>query len=191
VNGRIERIVVPLDAVSENATAVGTAARLAAHWKAHLHGVFVEDEDLLNLAGLPFARQVTLHSGAQPLTAKEVEGYFRVAADTARRALAAAAARHRVKSSFEVVRGSPMGELLGTSERDLIVACSVTRPIGAHFRVECRWWSSVGIAPGSFLLTQRPWSSVGSVLALLRDREPASVRLLEAAALLAEVRAVS
>ena len=105
-------------------------------------------------------------------------------------ALAAAAAHHGVKSSFEVVRGSPAGGLLGTSEGDLIVACSLTRPVDGHFRVECRWWSSVGAAPGSFLLARRPWDIAGAVLALLRDREPTSVRVLEAAALLAE-RAIS
>jgi nucleotide-binding universal stress UspA family protein len=183
----VERIVVSLDAASENATAIDTAASLAAHWDAHLHGVFVEDEDLLNLAGLPFARQITLHSGAEPLTAEEVERHLRAAAETARQALGAAAARHGVKSSFEVIRGSPR-ELLGTSEGDFVVACSVTRPIGAHFRVECCWWSSIGIAPGSFLLARCPWNIAGSVLALLRDREPASARVLEAAARLAEVK---
>ena len=184
----VERIVVSLDAASENATAIDTAASLAAHWEAHLHGVFVEDEDLLNLAGLPFARQITLHSGAEPLTAEEVERHLRAAAETARQALGAAAARHGVRSSFEVIRGSPMGELLGASERDFVVACSVTRPIGPHFRVECRWWSSIGIAPGSVLLVRRPWNIPGPVLALLRDREPASARELEAAARLAEVK---
>jgi K+-sensing histidine kinase KdpD len=101
VKSDIERIVVSLDAASENATAIDTAARLAAHWKAHLRGVFVEDEDLLNLASLPFARQVTLHSGAEPLAAEEVEGHLRVAAATARRALESAAARYGVRSSFE------------------------------------------------------------------------------------------
>jgi K+-sensing histidine kinase KdpD len=92
----IERIFVSLDAVSENATAIDTAAHLAAHWKAHLHGVFVEDEDLLNLAGLPFARQITLHSGAEPLTAEEVERHLHAAAETARRALTAAANKSHI-----------------------------------------------------------------------------------------------
>ena len=41
-------------------TAIDTAARLAARWRVPLHGVFIEDEELIGLAGLPFARQVTL-----------------------------------------------------------------------------------------------------------------------------------
>ena len=59
----IERVVVPLDAASETATAIDTAARLAARWQVPLHGVFIEDEELIGLAGLPFARQVTLGAG--------------------------------------------------------------------------------------------------------------------------------
>ena len=43
----IERVVVTLDAASENRAAIETAARLAARAKAPLHGIFVEDEDLL------------------------------------------------------------------------------------------------------------------------------------------------
>src|SRR4029077_3506266 len=50
----VERVVVALDAASENRAAIGAAARLAARWKARLHGVFVEDDDLIRLAHLPF-----------------------------------------------------------------------------------------------------------------------------------------
>ena len=50
---RIERVVVPLDAAAENRTAIETAARLAARAKVPLHGIFVEDEELLHLARLP------------------------------------------------------------------------------------------------------------------------------------------
>ena len=70
MSGAIERVVVPLDAASENRTAIDTAARLAARAKAPLHGIFVEDEDLLRLAGLPFARQVASGFGIEPLTVR-------------------------------------------------------------------------------------------------------------------------
>jgi len=63
----IERIVVALDAASELRTTIETAARLAARWRVPLHGLFVEDEELICLAGLPFASQVTLAAGREPL----------------------------------------------------------------------------------------------------------------------------
>ena len=68
MSGPIERVVVTLDAASEYRTAIDTAVRLAARTGAPLHGLFVEDPDLLYLAALPFARQVTIGRGAEKLT---------------------------------------------------------------------------------------------------------------------------
>ncbi len=184
--GPIERVVVPLDAAGESLTAIDTAARLAAHAKAPLHGIFVEDEDLLHLASLPFARQFTLGAGAEKLTTEHVELHLQVAAERARKELFAAAKRHGVTCSFEIVRGASESALTGASEHDLVVACALTRPIAGHFRVECRWWSSIEIMPGPFLLARHAWSASGSVVMLLRDRSDASARLLEAAAQIAQ-----
>lgn len=178
----IERVIVPLDAASENRAAIETAARLAARAHAPLHGVFVEDEDLLHLAGLPFARQVTLGAGAEQLSRAQVELHQKAAAGRARSDLEAAARRHGVKCSFEVVRGAPEIALAGASESDLVVAGGLTRAIGPHFRLDCRWWSSVQVAPGPFLLVRHAGGEGGSVVVLLRDRGRASARLLEAAA---------
>ena len=182
----IARIIVPLDATSESRAAIDTAARLAAHAKAPLHGVFVEDEDLLRLASLPFSRQVTLGAGAEPLTPEHVELHFRVAAERVRRELVAAATRHGVTCTFEIVRGASNSALASASERDLVVAGGLTRPIAGLFRVECRCWSAIEVTPGPFLLVRHAWSASGEVVMLLRDRDPASLRLLEAAAQIAE-----
>ncbi len=70
-----------LDAASENRTAIDTAVRLAARTGAPLHGIFVEDEDLLSLAGLPFARQVTIGGGAEKLSSETVALQLRAAAE--------------------------------------------------------------------------------------------------------------
>jgi nucleotide-binding universal stress UspA family protein len=182
----IERVVVPLDAASEHRTAIETAARLAARAKAALHGVFVEDEDLLRLASLPFARQFTLGAGAEPMTAEQIELQLRVAAERARKELFAAAAGHGVTASFEIVRGASESALTGASRHDLVVAGALTRPIAAHFRVECRWWSSIEATSGPFLLARHPWRAHGAIVMLLRDLSAASARLLEAAAQIAE-----
>jgi nucleotide-binding universal stress UspA family protein len=182
----IERVVVPLDATSENLVAIETAARLAAHAKAPIIGIFVEDEDLLQLAGLPFARQVTVGAEAEKLTTEHVELHLRLAAERARRELFAAAKRHGATASFDIVRGASASALVGTSEGDIVVAGALTRPIAGHFRVECRWWSSIGVMPGPFLLARHAWNGRGSVALLLRDRGAASLRLLDAAAQIAE-----
>jgi hypothetical protein len=183
--GTIERVVVALDAVSENRAAIEAAARLAARWKARLHGVFVEDEDLLRFADLPFARQVSLGAGVETLTLQQAERQLRVFAERARHEMSAAARRHGVEASFEIVRGASEGGVVAAST-DFVVVGSLTRPIGGHFRVESRWWSAVQPASASFLLTHRDWDPQGSIVVLLHNRGPAAERLLDAAAHFAE-----
>ncbi|HJU18729.1 MAG TPA: Lon-insertion domain-containing protein [Stellaceae bacterium] len=186
---RIERVVVPFDAASDTHNAIAAAVRLAAHAKARLHGVFIEDEDLLHLADLPFARHVTWAAGSAPLSDQEIARQLRGAAARVRQELEAAARRNRVEWSFEVLRLAADAPLAAATERDLVVAGALTRPIGRHFRTEWRWWSSVEQVPGSLLLAQSDWNAGGSVVAVLRDRGPGSARLVEMAARLAEAAA--
>jgi hypothetical protein len=181
----IKRIVVSLDAVSESGPAIDTAARLAARWRVPLHGVFLEDEELIDLAGLPFARQVTLATGLGPLTKDHIEDHFRAFADRLRRELAEAASRHGVEWSFEVARG-PLAAALG-GESDFVVAGAASRPVGDHFRISSRWWSLTAIIARPFLLAKRQWETGGSVFALLRRRGPQSARMLEIAAQIAGI----
>jgi hypothetical protein len=183
---RIERVVVALDAVSENRSVIDTAVRLASRWRAPLHAVFVEDDDLLRLANLPFARQVSLGVGVETLTFQQAERQLRAFAEQARQDIAAAARRHNVEWSFDVIRGAPGAGITAASTTDFIVAGTATRPIGGHFRIECRWWSAIAPATSSFLLSSRMWDRHGAVVALVHNREPAAERLLDAAAQLAE-----
>ena len=180
----VRRVIVPLDAAAETGTAIDTAARLAARWQVPLHGVFIEDEELIGLAGLPFARQVTLGAGLQPLTRGQVEDHFRAFAERAQRDLAAAADRHGVKWSFETVRGPLASDMVG-AERDFVVAGAASRPIGDHFRIASRCWSWMATLARPFLLAKREWKTGGSVFALLRRRGPESARALDIAAQIA------
>lgn len=177
----IKRVVVPLDAASETRTAIDTAARLAARWQVPMRGVFVEDEELVGLARLPFACQVTLATGREPLTKEHVDDHFRASAERAQRELAAAAAQYGVDWSFEVVHGPFAANALGGAERDFVVAGAATRPIG-HFRVPSRWWSLMAIIARPFLLAKREWETGGSVLTVLRNRGPESARVLDISA---------
>ena len=182
----IKRVVVPLDVVSEADPAIDTAARLAARWRVPLHGVFIEDEELIGLAGLPFARQVTLATGLEPFTKDHIEDHFRAFAERLRRQHAAAAARHGVEWSFEVVRGPLAAAALG-DEHGFVVAGAATRPVGDHFRIASPWWSSAAVMAHPFLLARRRWATGGSVLALLRRRGPESEQMLDIAAQIAGI----
>jgi len=158
----IKRVIVQLDAASETGTAIDTAARLAARWRVSLHGVFIEDQELIGLAGLPFARQVTLGAGLVPLTKEHVEEHLRAFAERVRRDLVAAADRHDVKWSFEIVRGPLTPGTLG-GEHDFVVAGAESRPIGGHFRIASRSWSWMTVIARPFLLAKREWETGGSV----------------------------
>jgi len=188
MTGGIERIVVALDAASENRTAIATAARLAARWEAHLHGVFVEDDDLIRLANLPFARQVTLGFGVETLNLQQARRQTRAFAERARHDLAAAARRHAVEWSFEVVGDAATSRIGAAETTDFIVCGITTRPIGGHFRVECRWWSVVEPGASSFLMAQHDRHN-GGVAVLLHDRDAAAERLVTVAAQLAQTHA--
>src|SRR5215469_4429932 len=187
MTGGIERIVVALDAASENGTAITTAARLAARWKAHLHGVFVEDDDLIRLAHLPFARQVTLGFGIETLSLQQLRRQMRAFAERARHELAAAARRYQVEWSFEIAHDAAAGRIAAVQITDFLVFGTTTRPIGGHFRVECRWWSVVEPGSSSLLLAHGDRRE-GAVAVLLQDRDPVSQRLVVVAAGLAEAQ---
>jgi len=186
MSGAIDRVVVTIDASSESHPAIDTAVRLAARAKAPIHGIFVEDEDLLHLADLPFARQITHGGESRPLTREAVELHLRAAAERACRELFAAAEAFGVKGSFEILRAPSANALGAIGERDFAVAGALTRPVAGQFRLECRWWSSINTAQGPVLLARHAWAAAGSVVTLLRDKSPAAERLLMAAVQVAE-----
>ncbi|MBN1137771.1 MAG: universal stress protein [Anaerolineae bacterium] len=117
-----QRILVALDASPHSLAALEAAVALAADLQAELLGLFVEDVDLLRLAGLPFARELGLYSATpRPLDEPQVERELRARARRAEQALAAMADRAQVRWSFRVARGTIAAELLAAAvEADLI-----------------------------------------------------------------------
>ena len=118
-----KRILVGVDASAASLAATSAAAALAGRLGAELLGLFVEDEDLLRLAALPFAAILRVPSGThQPLDRPRVEAELRAVAARAREALAHAAAPAHLSFTFVVARGRVVPEVLAASERvDLLV----------------------------------------------------------------------
>jgi nucleotide-binding universal stress UspA family protein len=117
------RILVGLDASAASLDALAAAAALAGRLRADLAGLFVEDEDLIRLAGLPFAGVVRVPSGVrEALDRPQAEAELRALAARAREALERAASAHRVACTFRVARGRVVAEVLGAAEApDLLV----------------------------------------------------------------------
>lgn len=137
---QIRRVLVALDAASSGAAALDSAARLAALVGAELQGLFVEDIDLLRLAALPFAQEVSVSSAAERrIDASAVQALFRVKIEERRQLLAVAAQGAGARWSFRVVRGRTIDAAFGAAaeadllflgrRRDALPAINAPRPV--------------------------------------------------------------
>jgi nucleotide-binding universal stress UspA family protein len=127
----IKRILVALDASSHSLAALKAAAELAASLHAELIGLFVEDENLLHLAGLPFAHEVRSPSAtSEPIDSDKMEQDLHLQASQARYALEEAAARVNARWTFKVVRGQVTSAVLAEAlKADLLAMGRVSRPL--------------------------------------------------------------
>lgn len=117
----VRRILLALDSAQDSRT-LELAAELAALIQGTLHGVFVESSDLLRLAQLPFAHEVTLSSAmARRLEATQLERDLRAQAAQVRRLLENHALRHRVEWSFRIERGALTATLAASSGIDVVM----------------------------------------------------------------------
>lgn len=118
------RVLVPLDAAPVSRAFLELSADLASWFEAPLAGLFIEDEDLLSFADLPFAREVSLGGAAlRDISRQHVQRHYRAQARLVRRHLETVAAERRVACSFEMKRGRCVLEVHAAAERsDLVVA---------------------------------------------------------------------
>lgn len=119
----VRRVLAAYDAAASDQVSLSALAEIAARLEAELDLLFVEDIDLVRVAGLPPARQINMRTGAAgPLALGELEAEMRAAGARLRRRLADAATRRHVRWSFRTVRGEAIDEVLLASEAaDLLV----------------------------------------------------------------------
>ena len=183
---RFRRVVIACDSVGENRPGIETAARLAALWEAALHGVFVQDEALLYLAALPFARHVgPTGEIAQEQDESAVLVHFETRASSARALIEAAARRHELGWSFDVVRGQAALARLELSEEDLLVVEATSRPFAGEFRLDSRLLQAAFEAHRPLLLVRNPARAKTGVVAYAQQPMEAARRIIAAAARLA------
>lgn len=116
------RVFVALDHSAKGRAALKVAVSIALETRAELQGLFVENEDLLRLAALPFAREVEFASAtSRELQSPNMERALRVAADKAQRQFSHALARLNLKWTFRTVRGSIIQASLAAAGDDLLV----------------------------------------------------------------------
>lgn len=185
--GRFEarRILVAVDASAASLDALSAAAALADRLGSGLEGLFVEDEDLLRLAALPFTDLVRTPSGARErLDRVTAEAALRAVAAQAREALERIASRHRLTCTFKVVRGRVAQQIVeAAAEADLVVLGASSHGRAARGAMGATARAAAARAPSSVLLLSRGARLEGGVVAL-DDGTPAGARAVAAARLL-------
>jgi hypothetical protein len=153
------RVVLTVREGGAPAPAFRLAAELARALELELEGVFVEDEALLALAGLPFARELSLPGHTwQALDAARVLEDFRAAAETTRRLLADAAAAIGMASGFSVLRTDPAAlweKFLASDILVLVQAAAASGPAPA----------APTCAAAMMLVPKRPRTAPGAIAA--------------------------
>lgn len=133
----IRRVLIALDASPQSMAALQAAAELAAGLEAELIGVFVEDINLVRLAGLRVTMEFGQTSGqAREIDERRIGLELHGRAERARSAIQRAAGQRQIPWSFQVARGSIERELLSRAEQvDLIIlgraSWSGRTPIGS------------------------------------------------------------
>lgn len=120
---RIVRILLGMESSGPELPDIEPAVRLARLLEAEISGVFVQDDDLLRSAALPFAVEIPLAGGApRALDMARLERALRMLAQRTEAELERAAESARIRWSFRVVRGRRMPTMLGEAgEGDLVV----------------------------------------------------------------------
>lgn len=121
------RIIVSVGVgAAADAAALTLAVRFAHASGAELAALFIEDVNLLRVAELPFAVEISpAFASSRPLTISDLERSFRQQADRLRQDIADFSQAVRLRSSFTVARGMLVPTLLGAAVgADLVVlAC--------------------------------------------------------------------
>ncbi|WP_409523090.1 hypothetical protein [Nitrincola sp. MINF-07-Sa-05] len=99
----MKRIVYYLDSSHRGITALEQAASFAAQHKVELKAVFIEDQNLMRCAELPFGREISLMTGrSRPLRADSIRRQLRLAHNRFRGCLEEVARHQSLHWSLEV-----------------------------------------------------------------------------------------
>jgi nucleotide-binding universal stress UspA family protein len=170
------------------------AAELAARFHTELVGLFIEDANLIHLAGSPFLREVSRFSGtARQLDREQLERQLRAQASQMRRVLTTIAARQQVPATLRVVRGQVVAELLkAAAETDLIILGRAGQSLVRQQASQQRLGSTTRVfltqAPRLTLVLQQR-TRLGLPVLVVYDNSGAAQRALQVAARLVQENA--
>ena len=113
-----DRVVVTVDLNSYFSSTIELAISLAKANRSGLHGLFIEDQDLLHIADLPFVREVSLVSaGTRVLDSQNMLNHFRIRSEIFRQSLGQYAEQSRLPWSYSTARGRKINMTMESSAR--------------------------------------------------------------------------
>lgn len=176
------RVLVALDPADPRGEVLDAVASLG-DAETFLEGLFVEDTNILQLARLPIAREVTLTSGnVRALDISSVERQLRAQASLVRRAFESAATRLHVQHSFRIARGNVIAELTESAQQFDVLIIGRARRLARQ-----RSWLGQAVhavgrhAPKTVIFVQGTWQTGRSVVVLPDGFEQESRALATAA----------
>ena len=101
-----QTVLIAADFADHSNAALGLAVQMAATTRTRLQGLFVEDEDLLQLTGLPISREISLVTARErPTSVEQMQRAMRHLANQFEQSLKREAGALQIACSFEYVRG--------------------------------------------------------------------------------------
>ena len=174
---RQRRVILHLRQAATERVIIRTAAELAHMLGIALHGVFMQDEALSDLAELPFIREFRLGTGTwQKLDRRQLAQEQREAAAEARRLLDEIAATLGVTRLFEIISGDPALFIAATSQAgDVIVVEQPRLPAERLVHATAQWLAAAHACSASVMLVPQAMArGAGPVAAVVcAESDPA------------------
>jgi len=141
----IRRIVVAVDASPHSRAAMEAAVRLAARFDAALLVLFVEDINVLRIAGLPYAQEFGAYSAQRRhINTADVERQLRVRSRQVQDSFRLLSERASIQGTFRVTRGSVGTEIQSAAaDADVLIMGRAgwsqlrARQVGSTTRAVC------------------------------------------------------
>jgi hypothetical protein len=164
---RQRRVILHLYHGVAERTVIRAAAELAQMLGGALHGVFMEDAALTDLAELPFVREFRLGAGAwQRLDRRRLAEEQRAAAARARQLFDEIAATLGVAQLFEIISGDPALFIAATSQAgDVIVIAQPRLPAERLVHATARWLEAAHACAASVMLVPQVMTRRGGPVA--------------------------
>ena len=180
-------ILISLETICDNRAALDRLAELALLFQARLHGLYVEDEELLDIADFPFTQEVHLHSATRSgLERNRLEQQMRSVSRQAETLLAQVARQWGVEWRFQRVRGKVTTELSRAAQQADIVSIMAGNRSSYRGRFLSREKAEIKQLMNRPCVVLPPRITPGEEVIAIIDREQDLVRLLEPARLISQ-----